>query len=213
MDEISKKDLVQADVWKDYSEQFEKKAFEEMSGLQSDNLLFVLLNIPLKQIENKSMLQLAIKQKSVQFLRNDGIRRVVNHSYQQRVLSPQQRISIIDLDLFHLSMTRPFKFYFSGQGYYWITGILFVLYYIFVCCYVYWKTFVSIKDQQSTGANSDLGLDITFWIMNLAFVLSEVAELFERGIKSYLFIGYGNQLDIVISVLWIAIFGVKFTFR
>ena len=206
---MSKKDVVQSTIWKGYSEDFEKKAFDEMNFLQSDDLLFVLLNIPLPQIENDSLLQLAIKQHSVTFLNNDGIRHVVNHWYEHGHLPPENTVSITEkssYEMLKLLVTHPFKFYFSARGYHWISGVLFMLYFGYICVFAYLDPFFSHNFEEK----DQLQMEIALWIMNLGYILYEVIECAEKSIKGYLYTGLSNLLDVLISVIWIILFCVKY---
>eukprot|EP01084_Bolivina_argentea_P057969 105871_1 len=62
-EQFSEQDLVQEKIWRCYSEQFEKLAYEQMSLIESNHLLFIILNIPLTQHDGKSLFQLALEQK------------------------------------------------------------------------------------------------------------------------------------------------------
>eukprot|EP01084_Bolivina_argentea_P057968 105869_1 len=59
-EDISKKDMVQEDIWKNYSEEFEKLAYEQMSHIESNHLLFVLLTVPMAAHEDKSLVNVAL---------------------------------------------------------------------------------------------------------------------------------------------------------
>eukprot|EP01083_Nonionella_stella_P292528 994856_1 len=70
-DDLSEIDMVQEDIWKQFSQEFEVMAFNEMSRIESNHLLFVILNIPLTQHDGKSLLELALDEKRISFLNND----------------------------------------------------------------------------------------------------------------------------------------------
>ena len=206
---MSKTDVVQAEIWKAYSEEFELKAFQEMTFMQNDELLFLLLTIPLPQIEHKSLLQLAIKQRSHKFLNNDGIRHAVNHLYQSKFLAPEQSVNVVEntsYDMLKLIVSQPFKFYFTAYGYHWTSGMLFMLYFAFICVYSYTQPFTS----DNFDSQHQVHIEIALWIMNLGYILYEVFECAEKGLKRYMYTGPANILDFIISCIWIILFVVKY---
>ena len=49
-DDLAKENEIQKELWADISTEFEKKAYGFIGVVESDHLLFVLLNIPLPQV-------------------------------------------------------------------------------------------------------------------------------------------------------------------
>ena len=101
------------------SRRYEVLAFDEISKIESNQLLYVLLNIPLTQHDGKSLFSLALKQKRVEFLNNDRINSLIVNMYHERKLSPEDTIEGEDFtycDMLKLIVTQPFKFYFTTQG-------------------------------------------------------------------------------------------------
>eukprot|EP01084_Bolivina_argentea_P005108 9653_1 len=206
-DDLLRNDAIRTSSWKQLSEKFEMTAFREMMFQQSDSLLFLLLIIPLTQINGKSLLQFALEHQRFRFLNNDGIQHAVNHLYQNRYLGPEDDVSIDEWDAYkmlQLIVTHPFKFYLSARGYQWISGILFMLYFGFVCFYAYMRPFTG-KDLSQT----DIVIDSVLWIMNTGYILYEIIEFTEKSVSTYLIKGQSNTLDVIISLMWIVLFSIR----
>lgn len=70
-------DLVQKKAWRELSTKFEADAFDKISKIDSDHLLMLLLTIPLIQHRGKSLLQVAVEQKRIEFLNNDRVNKII----------------------------------------------------------------------------------------------------------------------------------------
>eukprot|EP01084_Bolivina_argentea_P022070 40994_1 len=202
-DDLADMDCIKEAIWTQYSEKYEIMAYDEMSRVVSCHLLFVLLNIPLTQHDGKSLLKLALQQNRIVFLNNDGITQCVNHSYQGKFLAPEDKIveEMSYKEMLELVCSHPFEFYFSVRGYYWVSGMLFMLYFGFICYYVSTRP---IDGHLST--QTDLALEIALWSMNLGYILFELQEFAEKKWTRYIYSGNANLLDIAISIIWIILF-------
>ena len=178
-----------------------KQIFEKY---HSNHLLFLILNIPLMQHSWKSLFALALEQKRIHFLNNDRVAGVINHLYQDQFLEPEESIIMKQRDyseVWKLLITQPFKFYFTGQGYQWVSGTSFLEYLVYTMVYAYFR--------RIDGANYDQDLplfimEILLWIMNLGYISFEVMEFITKGCREYFNVGIKGQahlLDILISVI------------
>ena len=197
--------MVQEEVWKSLSQKYEIMAFQQMSKIESDHLLYVILNIPLTQHDQKSLFSLALEQKRVYFLNNDRINDVINHSYQSQFLPPEKDVNMSGrtyYESFLLILTHPFKFYFISQGYHWISGMSLMLYLFFLMVYIYLR----VQNGLIWHYPHDLwGMELTLWSMNIGYITYEIFECFEKGCKEYFNLGvkgYANILDVIVSVNW-----------
>ena len=119
-DDLAGKDEVQEEVWKQLSTQYEKEAFDEVSSVESNHLLFLLLNIPLEQHNGRSLCRLAIEQNRTEFLKNERINSLTTHLYEHKFLQPEGKVQMSSMDnykMFEMLVTKPFKFFFLPRGY------------------------------------------------------------------------------------------------
>eukprot|EP01083_Nonionella_stella_P141583 436629_1 len=193
-------------------------AYNEVAQVESDDLLFVLLNVPLVQHDGESLFSLALKQKRIDFLNNDRINSIIQHLWETPFLKPNDRINTHDrkyYQLFKLLLCYPFKFYFSAQGYHWISGILYLLYLVFVCFYVYHRP-IDVYEFHNESQPRVRGLEYAFWIMNLGYITSEMIEFSEKGCAQYVNIdvvgGQTNIVDVMICLLWMVLFVLRLLF-
>eukprot|EP01084_Bolivina_argentea_P289726 497567_1 len=207
LDSMAQADIIQAEVWETYSRNFELTSFRAINFARSDHLLYVLLNLPLKQLRGESILNLALQQEQSTFVNNNGIKHAINHSLEIGTLSPEGTVHINEWSykqMLHLIVCHPFRFYLSARGYNWTAGILFMMYFIFICAYTYQRPF----DVQQMEY-SDYLQDIILWIANLGYILYEWLECADKGVKKYFFTGKSNALDITICTLWIGLFAMR----
>ena len=68
LDDLAKVNKIREDKWKGASTEFEKLAYESIASVESDHLLFVLLNIPLIQHDGQSLCEIALEQNRTEFL-------------------------------------------------------------------------------------------------------------------------------------------------
>ena len=114
---------MQEDAWRELSSKYEVMAFDKIASVESDHLLFLLLTIPLVQHSGKSLLQLALEQKRIEFLHNDRVNSLIGYLYHQPFLRPEKEIEMDECSLEYWGMLQlvckyPFKFYLSAQGMY-----------------------------------------------------------------------------------------------
>eukprot|EP01083_Nonionella_stella_P275531 935802_1 len=130
-EDLAELDVVQEDEWKAVSRKYEVMAYNEVIRVESDHLLFVLLNIPLMQRQGESLFSLALKEKRIYFLNNDRINSIIRHLWTTPFLRPHDRIDMRDPkypQLLKSLFFYPFRFYFSAQGYHWIHALLYLWY-------------------------------------------------------------------------------------
>eukprot|EP01083_Nonionella_stella_P127007 384693_1 len=212
-DELAEEDLIQEAFWTECGNVFESRAFEEINRIESNHLLYVCLNIPLFDNNRQSLVELALDGKRIEFLNNDRINSVIHHLYVHGYLKPGEDIEAVDMEyraMLNQLWNYPFDFYLSARGYHWTTTVLFMLYFGLVCWYAYLRP---MQEGDVTGVNHILGY--VFWICNLGYVLYEVFELWEKGAKAYFNVGVKGQtnlLDVVLSVLWLFLLGLRYYF-
>lgn len=68
---LSEENVVQRNTLKRISMEFEQESYERVKTVESDDMLFVMLNLPLTQHDGKSLCELAIDEKRMRFLNND----------------------------------------------------------------------------------------------------------------------------------------------
>ena len=75
--------MVRAAVWKQHGESFEAMANKEINETRSDNLLYVLLTIPGQRsspdIRSRSVLDIALDQRRLNFLNDERVANVVKY--------------------------------------------------------------------------------------------------------------------------------------
>ena len=111
--------MVQEDVWKEISVEFENIAWEQINSIESDHLLFLLLTIPLPGHDDKSLINVSLEQRRTTFLNSDRITNVMKHIYGAGFLMPHDDLQSEDRSFSELLQSlvfRPFEFYFSVQG-------------------------------------------------------------------------------------------------
>ena len=94
--------------------------------------------------------------------------------------------------------------------------MLFVIYLAYIMVYVSFRPiggneFHQDLQQDSTG----IALEITLWTMNIGYILFEVQECTEKGLKEYLNLGVQGQtniMDVAISIIWIFLLIVRLLF-
>ena len=103
-------DLVQQETWRKFSKAFESLAFEEVSKIRSDHMMFVLLNVALSNHEGKCLIQLAQEDRRVTFLNNERVSDVINHMYRVGYLKPEDQIQIKPMKFTEMFETLIFHF-------------------------------------------------------------------------------------------------------
>ena len=91
-DKLKEDDLIQEETWNEYGNEFEALAYEYINKIESNRLLFVLLNIPLLSNNRDSLVELALDGKRIEFLNNDRINSVIQHLYIYGYLNPGQDV-------------------------------------------------------------------------------------------------------------------------
>eukprot|EP01083_Nonionella_stella_P219994 787527_1 len=215
---LAELDVVQEEEWKAVSRKYEVMAYNEVNRVESDHVLFVLLNIPLMQHSGESLFSLALKEKRIYFLNNDRINSIIRHLWTTPFLRPNDRIDMRDpkyLKLLKSLFQYPFRFYFSAQGYHWISGTLYLLYFVFVCYYAYHRP-LDLHDLDDESQTTAIELEFAFWFMNWGYITNEIIELSEKGPAQYLNIGavggQTNMWDVAISLFWIVLFVLRASF-
>ena len=215
-DKLAKTDLVQQEIWKEYSQEFESMAFEQVGEIKSDHMMFVILLLPLPNHEGRCLIQLAQEGSRVRFLNNERVGDVINHMYRVGHLKPKDNIKHKPLSfsgMLHMLIFYPFRFYLSPKGYHWVGGILFVEYLLLLFAYAYfWPQFQSLKSDDPIETFFLKLLQITFWVSNFGYILFEVYEWVEKGTRQYFnlaVMGEANVMDALVSVIWIILFVVK----
>ena len=192
-DDLAEDDMIRDEIWERYSEEFEVLAFDEMNKTETDHFIFVLLNIPLSAHDDQSILQLALEKKRVNFLNHDRIATVMRHMYRKGDLLPDGQIEIADAkysEMLRLLVGRPLSFYFSAQGYHWVSGILFMSYWMYVLLYASYRPLSEPLERATYWA-----LEVTLWSTNAGYIGFEGVELFEKGLKEYFNLGVKGQTN------------------
>eukprot|EP01083_Nonionella_stella_P048647 129924_1 len=201
-DGLAKTDLVQANCWRAFSKEFEDMAFDDISEIESDHLMFILLNTPLPNHEGRCLIQLAQEGARVSFLNTERISGVINHMYRRGHLKPDQSLQPTQLqfsDMLRALCFYPFRFYLSPQGYHWVSGILYLEYLLLLFVYAYlWPSEAEHEE-----------LEIVFWSSNLGYILFEFHESSEKGARQYFnlaVMGDANVMDALVCLIWIVLF-------
>eukprot|EP01083_Nonionella_stella_P210878 763015_1 len=214
--DLAERDLVGADIWKEYSKEFENMAYKNIAEMEDDHMLFVLVTIPLPFHHGKCLIQLAQEQGRASFLNQQRIAAVVDHIYAAGYLKPQDMIQKGGLTwsgMLHTAWYHPFLFYLTAQGYHWVEGILYAEYLILLFAYAYFWPLLPDMETESKVETMWLHiLEITFWCSSLGFMLYEIDEYFEKGKDEYFnfaMMGQTNVLDAGISVIWLALLALR----
>lgn len=223
-EQLAEEDALQDEQYRKISKKYESDAYDRISSVESNNLLFVLLNLPLDhpQSEGRSLFHCALKQRRITFLANCRISKVITYQYQHRSVGPKDSIhSAQDQTYWNMCksvMLRPFEFYLSQQGYNWVTVTLYVLYLTFIMFYVFYRPIngtVKHFEDKVSEIPFNLTLEITLWILNAGYIYYEIQECVEKGWREYLnpgVQGHVDYLDVTISLAWIFLFGVRLFF-
>lgn len=68
-DDLASKDIVQEDTWRKYGNHWENLAYDEVNKVESNDLLFILLNVPLSaHDQHSSLVHKALNDMRVEFL-------------------------------------------------------------------------------------------------------------------------------------------------
>eukprot|EP01084_Bolivina_argentea_P010607 19763_1 len=181
---LSKVDVVQADIWKKYSKEFEAMAFENITDIESDHMMYIALNAPLPT-EGECLIQLAQTTSSVSFLKNRRIGDVINHMYKMGTLKPHDTIQTYQnrfSDMLYMLFYYPFRFYLTPQGYYWVTNMLYAEYVLLLFVYAYWWPILLELQTETIFLKI---LQILFWGSNLSLILFEFYKFAEKGFQKY----------------------------
>lgn len=86
-DDCADENAIREEEWAEISTEFEKEAYQHISEVECDHLLFLVLNLPLTQHGGNSLCQLALDEHRTEFLNNDRISslRVLNVYLRHRV--------------------------------------------------------------------------------------------------------------------------------
>eukprot|EP01083_Nonionella_stella_P113359 334168_1 len=194
-DTLADTDIVQANSWRRFSKEFEMMAVDDISEIESDDLMFILLNTPLLNRAGRCLIQLAQEGARVSFLNAKRISGVINHMYNRGHLKPDQSLQPMELqfaDTLHTLCFNPFQFYLSPQGYHWVYATLHVEYLLLLFVYTYYCA----SHQE---AKMEV-LEIVFWSSNLGYILFEFYESCERSFNR------ADVVDAIVSLIWIVLF-------
>eukprot|EP01084_Bolivina_argentea_P186908 322073_1 len=198
---ISDEDEFQADQWMEISKNFETIAHKSINSIDSDHLLYALLTIPLYDTSQPmSIIKLALEQKRISFLNNERILTLIEHVWHfGPSIYIEDDIKSVEMSFTELLPTlffTPFKFYLSPIGYNYTLSILFLLYLGYILLYSY--NIVQGRVNYAT--------DLVLWLLNLGYILYEVSEWLDKGREYFSVSGLMNVWDIMISVVWIALY-------
>ena len=191
-DDLAENDMIRQELYEAFSKEFEIMAYNEINKTESDHLLFILLNIPLNAHNGKSLVQLALEQRRVNFLNNDRVANVIHHMYREDELGPEDKVFIDDLDYSEMLsniLFHPVKFYNSAVGYHWTSSILFILYLGYICYYAYIRPLSGELDGEMY-----LIYEITLWTCNWGYILFEFCEVLEKK-RQYFNFGVKGQTN------------------
>ena len=96
-----------------------------------------------------------------------------------------------------------------------MAGVLFLEYIAFIVMYLYFRPIGGDNLDNAYDIGGDytgLIFEITLWIMNFGYIIYEIHEFLQKGIKEYLNLGIQGQtnfLDVTICILWISLFGIR----
>ena len=196
------------------SKEFEAMAFQEVQAIQSDHMMFLLLNLPLPNHEGRCLIQIAQESSRVTFLNNERVGDVINHMYSEGNLKPTDRIRHKPLtfaQMFWRVFFHPFRFYLSPQGYHHCGSILYVEYLLLLFTYAY--VWPSIPTSGVQGWKPIwIALEIVFWCSNFGYILFECFEYNEKGARQYFnlaVMGDANIMDAFVSVSWLFLFAIR----
>eukprot|EP01084_Bolivina_argentea_P010606 19761_1 len=215
---LSKKDLVQTDLWDSYSKEFEQMAFDNVGEIESNHMMYALLLLPLPHHEGRCLIQLAIEGSMVSFLNSERVSYIINHMYRVGKLKPDELMQTRPAqfsDMLNMLVFYPFRFYLSPQGYHWVTCVLYAEYLLLLFAYAYWWPI--LPELQTNNFYETLfskALQVLFWGSNLCFVSFEFYQYFETGAEHYFFLTQemSNLMDVLICVIWIVLFGLRMAF-
>eukprot|EP01084_Bolivina_argentea_P186911 322077_1 len=209
-DAIAKEDEFQEEEWEKISETFEGIAHKSVNEIESDHLLYTLLTIPLYDTqEPMNIMKLALEQKRISFLNNERILDVVTHTWNHGPsIDIEESIKSEDLSSSQLLprlVFYPFRFYMSPVGYNYTLSILFLLYLLYVLGYSWYIV---------RGEDTQIGYiaDSILWILNIGYVSYEFSEFSDKGREYFSVSGLMNIWDIMISIVWVALFLVNVVF-
>ena len=117
----------------------------------------------------------------------------MNHVWHHGKLRPTQPI-VFRKDGFDgvLSdiLSKPFDFYLSARGYHWVITTLYMSYWVFLLYYAYTRP---IGGDLYMG--HETALEVILWSCNAGFILQEMFELSDKGLREYFNLGVKGQTN------------------
>eukprot|EP01084_Bolivina_argentea_P115254 204982_1 len=118
MRENARDDLARNGVWESFSKQYELFAAEQVSSIEDDFMLAMLMNIPV-YMKEISLIQLALEQHNTLFLNTERVNRMITHTwFTANPLNPHIRMLAHKKDpkrnlrdAFTILCTKPIYFY------------------------------------------------------------------------------------------------------
>eukprot|EP01083_Nonionella_stella_P047141 126196_1 len=92
MDENAHKDLARTEIWRDFCHQYEEIAIYLINEVESDHLLALLLEIP-TDIQQKTLIEMAVLYKRVKFINSARVQGVMTHMWSEsEFLNPNKPV-------------------------------------------------------------------------------------------------------------------------
>lgn len=181
MEVNASRDRLRGDLWTQYSKDYEAEAGRAVNEIESDHLLALLLDVPIRETgrEKVSLLQVALEQGRSIFLSNERIDGVMTHVWQTPFSSspkdPIERHSFSSYKQLKLLLDQPFRFYVTPMGYFATTMILHALYIVYVFTFMVWGLY--LEDDMTWGEG-------ILWVLNMGYLVNELFAM-NKGIRVY----------------------------
>eukprot|EP01084_Bolivina_argentea_P083833 151767_1 len=219
MKKNAKQDLTKDGVWENFSSQYEKFAAEQISLIEDDFMVTMLMTIPVLSGKT-SLLRLALEQHNALFLNTERINGMTMHTwFTANSLNPfagtlfhQRNAQTTFRDAFNTLKNKPIYFYLTPFGYQWTTSLLFLTY---VICIILWIATNSSAVHTTTNVMNSSFMSLfesVIWFMNFAFVFDEFIQFYNLRSAYFSVDGAINIWDIIISIIWCVLAGIRFAF-
>lgn len=173
-------------------------AIKLCTQIESDHLLAIILEIP-SNIWSKSILEIAVEYKLIDFLYCDRLRPIFNRMWTEFVyLDPSftfQMNSPSSNGLFELLRWTPSHFYYSPQGQF-ILNLFFYILYVFI--FTLWLMELQYPYDLSLSTTESI-----LWIFNVGYAAQEAMQMIYRTNRYLIYLS--TYWDLLIVLNWMVI--------
>eukprot|EP01083_Nonionella_stella_P115996 344350_1 len=219
MRENARDDLARNGVWESFSKQYELFAAEQVSSIEDDFMLAMLMNIPV-YMKEISLIQLALEQHNTLFLNTERVNRMITHTwFTANPLNPHIRMLAHKKDpkrnlrdAFTILCTKPIYFYLTPFGYQWCISLFFTCYVVLIVIFVAQNASSDHTKHGAVYLQTMSWFERIIWFSCAGFIVTEFVQFFNLGRAYFSVDGATNVWDITMSCIWFVLFSIRFLF-